>query len=258
MGMAITRAIRNGNRSDVQLVGAVERSDSPAVTRDVGVVAGVGETGVIVSPALSDAASEGAVLIDFSFHSATAEHAERAAEWRHPMVIGTTGLTEEERKVIDAAAGRTPIVMAPNMSLGVNLLFLLAGHAAGGLRERGYDVEIVEHHHRRKKDAPSGTALRLAEAVAEGYGWPANEVAVYGRRGESPRERPREEIGIHAVRGGDVVGDHTVMFAAEGEVLSLSHRATSRDAFAQGALAAARWVERQGPGLYTMKDVLGL
>ena len=158
---------------------------------------------------------------------------------------------------VEQAAGRIPVVLSANMSVGVNLLHALVAQAARVLRGRGYDCEIVERHHRRKKDAPSGTALYLGEAAAQGFGWNLADVAVDGRSG-LPGERPEKQIGFHAVRGGDLVGDHTVLFAADGECLELSHRATSRDTLAIGALRAAAWLPGRAPGLYGMRDVLGL
>jgi 4-hydroxy-tetrahydrodipicolinate reductase len=151
-----------------------------------------------------------------------------------------------------------PVVQAPNMSLGVNLLFVLLEQAGRALKDRGYDVEIIERHHRKKKDSPSGTALGLGQAVARGLDVKLDEVSVYGRHGLVKTDRRATEIGFHAVRGGDIVGDHTVMCATEGELVEISHRATSRDTFAIGALRAAAWLKGRAPGLYSMRDVLGL
>jgi 4-hydroxy-tetrahydrodipicolinate reductase len=173
------------------------------------------------------------------------------------MVVGTTGLDDQEVAVLHEAGKSIPIVWAPNMSLGVNLLFSLVESAAAALRDKGYDIEIIERHHRLKKDAPSGTALGLAKAAAAGYEWDLENTRKDGRSGDEGA-RPDAEIGIHAVRGGDIVGDHTVLFAAEGECVELSHRATTRDTFAVGALRAASWVVGREPGVYSMKDVLGL
>jgi 4-hydroxy-tetrahydrodipicolinate reductase len=224
----------------------------------MGELAGVGETGVTLTSDLAATADLADVFIDFSFHTATAEHARLAARWKKAVVIGTTGLADDEKGTVTEAAKSTPIVMAPNMSLGVNLLFALAEQTARALKGKGYDVEIIERHHRRKKDSPSGTALGLAESVTRGLEVDLDKVAVHGRHGISDTERPGEQIGIHAVRGGDIVGDHEVSFATEGEVVELAHRATSRDTFAVGALRAAAWVAGRKPGLYSMRDVLGL
>ncbi len=197
-----------------------------------------------------------AVAIDFSAREVSPRVAARMAALGRPLVIGTTGLDAEARSAIGAAAERIPLVFAPNFSIGVNTLFWLVRRAAAVLGE-GFDIEIVEMHHNQKKDAPSGTAARLAEILCEARGLdPARDVR-HGREG-LVGARPRAEIGMHALRGGDVVGDHTVHFAAAGERLEISHRASTRDTFARGALRAARWALDQKPGLYSMEDVLGL
>jgi len=197
-----------------------------------------------------------AVLVDFSFHTNVPVTAQAAAAAGRALVLGTTGLTPSEEQAIRAAAGVIPVVWAPNMSLGVNVLFALVKQAAATLG-LDYDVEIDETHHRFKKDAPSGTALRLAERIAEGRNQSLGDVACYGRKGISG-ERPKGEIAIHALRMGDVVGDHTVTFGVAGERVELTHKASSRDAFAMGALRAAQWAAGRKPGLYDMSDVLGL
>jgi 4-hydroxy-tetrahydrodipicolinate reductase len=195
-------------------------------------------------------------LIEFAHHAGSAGLAATAATHGKALVIGTTGHTAPERQAIEAAAALIPIVFAPNFSVGVNLLFYLTRIAAGVLGE-DFDREIVEMHHRQKLDAPSGTARRLGEILAEASGGDYDELTRHGRHGDVGA-RPRRIIGMHALRGGDVVGDHTVHFAATGERLELTHRASSRDTFASGALRAARWVCAQKPGLYSMQDVLGL
>ena len=189
-------------------------------------------------------------------YQGTSGNAPRIAKAGKALVIGTTGLTADEKKMIERAAKKIPVVLAPNMSLGVNLLLSLVEQAARVLKGKNYDIEIIERHHRRKKDSPSGTAIGLGEAAAKGLGWDLKKVAVHGREG-LVGERPNEQIGFHAVRGGDIVGDHTVLFAADGECIEISHRATSRDTFAIGALRAAAWLGRK-PGLYSMRDVLGV
>jgi len=196
------------------------------------------------------------VVIEFAHHSLSGDLAKTAADHGKAMVVGTTGHTTNERKAIEAAAKRTPIVFAPNFSVGVNLLFYLTQIAAETLGE-DYDQEVVEMHHRQKLDAPSGTARRLGEILAQAAGGTYEELTLHGRHGEVGA-RPRREIGMHALRGGDVVGDHTVHFSTLGERLELTHRASSRDTFASGALRAAQWVRAQKPGLYSMQDVLGL
>ena len=194
-------------------------------------------------------------VIDFSFHSAVPAIVAKAAEEGLAYVLGTTGLSPEEQQAVDAAAKRIPVVQSGNYSLGVNLLLNLVKTAAKVLGPE-YDVEVVEMHHRHKKDAPSGTALMLAKAAAAGRGVDFDAAAVYGRKG-IVGERPKGEIAVHALRGGSVVGDHTVMFAGEVERVELTHRAQSREAFAAGALKAAQWAAGRQPGIYTMRDVLG-
>ena len=194
-------------------------------------------------------------VVDFSFHAALPPAIARAAEQGIPYVVGTTGLTADEQKCVEAAAERIPVVQSGNYSLGVNLLLELVRKAAGTLGPE-YDIEVTEMHHRHKKDAPSGTALMLAKAAAAARGVDFGEKTVYGRRGE-PGERPAGEIAIHALRGGSVVGDHTVMFAGDVERVELTHKAQSREAFAAGALKAVAWAAGRKPGLYNMRHVLG-
>ena len=254
MGQALLRCARRVD--GIAVGGAVEAAGHPGLGRDAGLAAGVGESGVILTDDLKAALSNADVLIDFSAHEAVAANMRHAVELRRAVVLGTTGLNDAERAAVQRAAQLIPVVWAPNMSLGVNLLFALVEKAAGILGA-DYDVEIVETHHRFKKDAPSGTAIRLGEKVAAGRGQVLSAVANYGREG-LVGERPRGQIGIHAVRAGDAIGDHTVLFATEGERVEISHRATSRDAFAMGALHAAKWVASQRPRIYDMQDVLGL
>jgi len=198
----------------------------------------------------------GVVIVDFTVHSATPAIVDLAVEKGCPMVIGTTGFSYSERNAIVAASKSVPIVLSPNMSVGVNLLFILSQVAASVLKE-GFDVEIIEKHHRMKKDSPSGTAARLAELVAQAKGKQVSKLLRHGRYGDLG-ERTCDEIGVHSVRGGGYVGDHEVIFASQEEVIEISHHACSRDIFAKGALLAAKWVENMGPGLYDMPDVLGL
>ena len=195
-------------------------------------------------------------VIDFTFHEAVPANVRAAAGLGKGYVLGTTGLSDDETAAVQAAAEVVPVVWAPNMSLGINLLSALVRQAAAALGEN-YDVEVVEMHHRHKQDAPSGTALHLARHVAAGRGQDLDRVADYGRHGMTG-EREAGRIAIHAVRGGDVVGDHTVVFAGDAERIELTHRASSRDVFAMGALKAAAWVAAQLPGLYDMSHVLGL
>jgi 4-hydroxy-tetrahydrodipicolinate reductase len=216
---------------------------------------GTTEGGMIVHGTLREALASGAeVAIDFSHATASPEHAEACAERGVALVLGSTGLSVAERTAVERAAQRIPIVMAPNMSVAVNALFKVTGELARVLGP-GYDIEVLEAHHRLKKDAPSGTALRLAEELAQARGQDSSSFRM-ARSGQIG-ERPSGEIGIQTLRGGDVVGDHTVFFLGEGERLEITHRATSRDGFAQGAYRAARFVVGKRPGLYDMQDVLG-
>ncbi len=252
MGKTLVRCIESNAVPGLTLVGAVDLWDAPDLGKPCG------GTGINLTSDLAAVAPLADVLIDFSGHQGTAGNAPRIAGWGKGWVIGTTGIGPEGQAAIAAAARVIPVVQAPNMSLGVNLLFVLLEQAGRALKDRGYDVEIIERHHRKKKDSPSGTALGLGQAVARGLDVKLDEVAVHGRHGLVKTDRPATEIGFHAVRGGDIVGDHTVMFATEGELVEISHRATSRDTFAIGALRAAAWLKGRAPGLYTMRDVLGL
>lgn len=258
MGLAIARLAGSGAVPGFRVVAGVDRPDSPLAGQDIGTAAGTKLLGVAVGADLDAALAAGAdVAIDFSFHAASAAAAPAIAAAGLPWIVGTTGLDDAEKAAIAVAAQTVPVVLAANMSLGINLLVALIEQAARSLAGRGYDCEITERHHRRKKDAPSGTALFLGEAAARGFGWTLKDVAIDGRSGLAG-ERPEKEIGFHAIRGGDIVGDHTVLFAADGECVELAHRATSRDTFAHGALRAAAWLPGRPAGLYGMRDVLGL
>ncbi len=241
---------------DLRLAAALEAPGHPALGADAGETAGVGRRGV---PLTSDAASAllaGRVLIEFTTPEASLEHLRLAATSGARAVVGTTGFSAQQREEIRKLSAATAIVLASNMSVGVTLALRLLALMARALGD-DYDVEITETHHRFKKDAPSGTALSMAEVIAEALGRNLERVAVYGRHG-LPGERTRKEIGIFSLRSGDVVGEHTVCFGAPGERLELTHRAHSRDTFARGALRAARFVAGRKPGLYSMQDVLGL
>ena len=258
MGLAMARLIAQRAVPGLELVAAVDRAGAPLLGQDAGVAAGVPALGVVLGADLAAGlAARPDVAVDFSSPSATAATAAQVAAAGVPWVVGTTGLGAAEQAAVAQAAKMIPVVLSANMSLGVNLLYALVAQAARTLAGLRYDCEIVERHHRRKKDAPSGTALYLGEAAAQGFGWNLKDVAVDGRTG-IPGERPEKEIGFHAVRGGDIVGDHTVLFAADGECIELSHRATSRDTLALGALRAAAWLPGRAPALYGMRDVLGL
>ena len=237
----------------LQLVAAVERADHPAHGRDAGEVAGIGPVGVPLTSDLPQTPPQ--VLIDFTSPAALRQWLTTCRDRGVAMVIGTTGLQDADHAAIDEAAADIPVVQAPNMSLGVNLLFKVAAEVAGRLGD-DYDIEIVEAHHRFKKDAPSGTAMGLAEAILKGTG-KARDALVFDRHGDDV-VRKRGEIGMHALRIGDEIGRHTAYFAALGERLELTHVATNRDTFVHGALRAARWLAGQKPGRYTVADVLGL
>ena len=258
MGLAMARLIAQRAVPGLELVAAVDRAGAPLLGQDAGVAAGVPALGVVLGADLAAGlAARPDVAVDFSSPSATVATAAQVAAAGVPWVVGTTGLGAAEQAAVAQAARKIPVVLSANMSLGVNLLYALVAQAARTLAGLRYDCEIVERHHRRKKDSPSGTALYLGEAAAQGFGWNLKDVAVDGRTG-IPGERPEKEIGFHAVRGGDIVGDHTVLFAADGECIELSHRATSRDTLALGALRAAAWLPGRAPALYGMRDVLGL
>jgi 4-hydroxy-tetrahydrodipicolinate reductase len=241
---------------DVRLVAALEAPGHRALGRDAGELAGVGRLGVAVGGDAVAALAPGRVLVEFSMPEATLEHLRLVARAGARAVIGTTGFSAAQRTEIEALSRRAAILVSPNMSVAVNVAFRLLATMARALGD-DYDVEITETHHRFKKDAPSGTALRMAEIVAGALGRDLAQTAVYGRQG-LPGERPRDEIAILSARSGDVVGEHTVSFGTLGERLELTHRAHSRDTFARGALRAARWMAERPPGLYSMQDVLGL
>ncbi|MFH1731307.1 MAG: 4-hydroxy-tetrahydrodipicolinate reductase [Planctomycetota bacterium] len=240
-------------RDDMIVVAALECDDSAALGRDAGQVAGIGPINV---PVTAEIQARPDVLMDFSSPDSTVARARECAKAEVALVVGTTGLDAEQVSALEEAARAVPCVYAPNMSVGVNVLAKLAKLAAHALGP-DFDVEVIEAHHRFKKDAPSGTALKLARAAAEGLGRELDEAGVYGRHG-IVGERTAQEIGVHAVRAGDIVGEHTVLFGALGEHVELKHSAHSRDTFVRGALRAARFIAGKKPGMYTMEDVLGI
>ena len=253
MGHALIRSV---TRSDgMKLAAAIDQPDHPLIGRDAGLAAGIDELGVAISSDLADL-SRADVVVDFTLPAATDANVRAAAAAGKAIVIGTTGLGDAEKAALRDAAAAIPIVWAPNMSLGVNLLFALVKKAASILG-MGYRVEIDETHHVHKKDAPSGTALRLGEKVAEGRGQDFKTVMVHDLD-ESRADYTPDTIVMRSHREGEVVGDHTVGFAEEGETVEFMHHAWSREAFAMGALRAARWVLKKKPGLYDMQDVLDL
>jgi 4-hydroxy-tetrahydrodipicolinate reductase len=240
----------------LRLSGALAAADDPHLGQDAGVVAGVAHSGIGLTADAGQALAGAQVAVDFTLPAASVAHARACAGRGVALVIGTTGHDAADREEIARIATRLPVVMAPNMSVGVNLLLRLAELAARALDE-DYDVEIFEAHHRHKVDAPSGTALGLGEAAARGRGTSLAEVAEYARHGATGPRR-RGSIGFSVMRGGDIVGDHRVTFAGPGERIELAHVAHDRSGFARGALVAARWVHARPPGLYSMIDVLGL
>jgi 4-hydroxy-tetrahydrodipicolinate reductase len=244
MGREVCRAAIE--TEGIELAGGTVEPGAPELTSDLGELCGSGKIGVRATEAPPESAG---VLIEFTTPEATVTH----LSYGRPHVIGTTGLTEDQVSEVEKAAQTVPIVLAPNMSVGVNLLRGMVRELSAKLGE-DYDIEVVEAHHRNKKDAPSGTALFLARAAAEGRNRDLDEVAVYGREGLSPRQSG--EIGIHALRGGAVVGEHKLVFYAAGEEVEITHRALSRRTFADGALRAARFAAGARPGLYSMSEVI--
>ncbi len=255
MGRTLIEAVAAAGEG-VKLSAAIERSGSSLVGADSGEVAGLGRNGVSVAGDLAEVIGDIDVLIDFTVPDATLANVKLCAEHGVAMVIGTTGFTPDQQKQIDSAAGKVPICKASNFSTGVNLCFKLLEVAARVLGDE-VDIEVYEAHHRHKIDAPSGTALSMGQVVADTLGRDLNKVAVYGREGQTGA-RERDTIGFATVRAGDIVGDHTVMFAAEGERVEITHKASSRMSFARGAVRAAGWLPGRKPALYDMRDVLDL
>lgn len=251
--MLLNRVLTN---KDCELAGGSERRESGFIGRDLGEVIGIRPLGVSVTSYPFELFNACDAVLDFTAPAATVEHAKIAAETGKILVVGTTGLSADQMEILKKCAEKTVIVAAPNMSIGVNLLFALVKQAAAVL-DPSYDIEIVEMHHRNKADAPSGTALGLGNAVAEGRQIELKNAARYERHGNTG-VRPAGEIGFAALRGGDVVGDHTVIFAGQGERIELMHKASSREIFADGAIKAALWAQNKPKGLYSMQDVLGL
>jgi 4-hydroxy-tetrahydrodipicolinate reductase len=241
---------------NLKLTGALEQKNHKYTGKDIGDVIGIGSTGVTITDIIKVAIEGSDVIIDFSSPSATIECLKSLAGSPVPVVIGTTGFSKDEVEHIRLYAQNIPCVFAPNMSVGVNLLLKVLADIAR-VTQDDYDVEIVESHHRLKKDAPSGTAMKMAQVLATALNRNLEDTAVYARHGLIG-ERTQKEIGIQTVRAGDIVGEHTVLFAGLGERIEITHKASSRDTFARGALKAAQWVHKQTPGLYDMQDVLGL
>jgi 4-hydroxy-tetrahydrodipicolinate reductase len=256
MGIEIAKVVLND--PDTRLVGCVEYAGHPKISHDYGAIIGADAGGVKVSASIEAAGVKGdAVVIDFSSVQSTRSNLQRAADIKMPMVVGTTGLEDADYESAKKAALSVPVIVSSNMSLGVNLLFLLTELVTQKLGG-SFDVEIIEAHHRFKKDSPSGTARTLGEVAAKALGKTYGEAVVDGRSGMIEGTRPPLEIGMHAVRGGDIVGDHTVLFAGIGERVELRHMAHNRSVFAQGAVITAKWLASKSAGLYNMRDVLGL
>ena len=254
MGSRLVALIKES--AALTLAGAIEGNGHQALGEDAGEVAGVGKVGLPITDDLPVLLDRGEVVIDFSAPEATLEHLRAVAEHRRAMVIGTTGFNSAESEELKSLTRKIPCVCSPNMSVGVNLIYKVISEMAKTLGD-DYDIEVIEAHHRLKKDAPSGTALKIAEVLARAVNRDLNRVGVYARKG-LVGERKKQEIGIQTIRAGDIVGDHTILFGGMGERIEVTHRASSRDTFARGALRAATWVVKQPPGLYDMMDVLNL
>jgi 4-hydroxy-tetrahydrodipicolinate reductase len=255
MGRILIEAIDLAGDS-LQLAGAIEHPESSLLGADAGELAGSGKNGVTVVGSLDEVIDDIDVLIDFTVPAATLANAASCADKGVAIVIGTTGFTQEEQAQLETAAGRTAMCKASNFSTGVNVCFKLLDMAARVFGD-DVDIEVYEAHHRHKIDAPSGTALSMGQVVADALDRDLAKVAVYGREGQTGA-RDRDTIGFATVRAGDIVGDHTVTFAAEGERVEITHKASSRMSFGRGAVRAAGWLVDQKPGLYDMQDVLGL
>jgi len=250
------RLVALAEPAGLSVVSAISRADDPLLGQDAGQVAGIGSLGV---PINADGSGTPKVMIDFSLPAGFRKAVEWAQAHDVPLVVGTTGLTAEDHAKIDVMAKSLPVLQAPNMSLGVNLLFALAAQVSKKLQDAAgtaYDIEIIDVHHNQKVDAPSGTAMGLVESICDATGRSLDDDVVYGRHGESKRNPG--EVSVHALRMGSVVGDHDVHFASEEERLTLTHHAETRDVFARGALVAAKWLVDQPAGRYSMADVLEL
>ncbi|WP_426414735.1 4-hydroxy-tetrahydrodipicolinate reductase [Aestuariirhabdus sp. LZHN29] len=254
MGRVLIEALSDSE--EAMLGAAIDRPDSSLLGSDAGEMAGIGKVGVELCGQLADKLDLFDVLIDFTNPEFTLANVELCREHGKAVVIGTTGLSDEQKHQLKVAAEDIPLLFAPNMSVGVNLCFKLLEIAAKSLGDQ-YDIEIIEAHHRHKVDAPSGTALRMGEVVADALGRDLAECAVYGREGVTGK-RDRNTIGFETIRAGDVVGDHTVLFATEGERVEITHKASSRMTFAKGAVRAAVWLQHKSTGLFDMQDVLEL
>jgi len=254
MGSKVAQLINQNE--DMTLVGVIESPSHPDTGKDWGTTIGLGKTDIIISDNLEETIQKADQVVEFTNPPVSIQHLEIASKYKKAMIVGTTGFSSEEIEKIKNLASDIPFLLSPNMSLGVNLLFKLAAEIATVLRD-DYDIEIMEAHHRFKKDAPSGTAKKLAQEIARAKNINLDEVAIYGREGLIG-ERKRGEIGIHSIRSGDITGEHTVMFTTLGERLELTHKVHSRDTFAYGTIQAIKFMEDKPAGFYEMKDVLNI
>jgi 4-hydroxy-tetrahydrodipicolinate reductase len=254
MGGAVVRAVKDS--AGVELVGAIDKPGSARIGKDAGEISAAGRLGVTVSDKIEPLLKPSTVIVDFTNPEASLGFLKAAAKTSTPIVIATTGFNSEQLSAIKRLSRRTPALLSANTSLGVTVLVSLLGKAAAMLGD-DYDVEIIEAHHRFKKDAPSGTALAMGRSVAQALNRDLDKIGISGRKG-IVGERSKREIALLSVRAGDIVGEHTVIFGGIGERLEFIHRAHSRDTFARGALRAAQWLAKRKPGLYTMQDVLRL
>lgn len=252
MGSKVAQLVYQNN--NMKLIGIIESPTQPNIGKDWGTTVGLGKTDIIIKDNLEEIIRETDQVVEFTNPKVSLQHLEIVSKYKKAMIIGTTGFSFEEIEKIKLLASDIPFLLSPNMSLGVNLLFKLAAEVAMALGD-DYDIEIVEAHHRFKKDAPSGTAKKLAQEIARAKNINLNEVVIYGREGMIG-ERKKGEIGIHSIRSGDITGEHTVMFTALGERLELTHKAHSRDTFAYGTIQAIKFMEDKQAGFYEMKDVL--
>jgi len=252
MGSTVARLVHQNE--DMKLVGIIESPSHPRKGKDWGIAEGLGETGIIIQDNLEEIIRNTDQVVEFTNPQVSIKHLEIVSKYKKTMIVGTTGFSPEEIEKIKNLARNIPFLLSPNMSLGVNLLFKLVVEVAMALGN-DYDIEIMEVHHRFKKDAPSGTAKKLAQEIARAKNINLDEVVIYGREGMIG-ERKRGEIGIHSIRSGDITGEHTVMFTALGERLELTHKAHSRDTFAYGTIQAIKFMEGKPAGFYEMKDVL--
>lgn len=243
-----------GQDKNVSLAGGLEDKNHPDLGKDMGLYSGVEKSGLVIKSGSLNVIENADVLIEFSTPSATIAHLKDCLLLKKPIVIGTTGLNNNDEKKIKAASKKIAVVKASNMSIGINLLFSLLADVVKKIGSY-YDIEIIEAHHNQKKDSPSGTALSLADIICKSLGLDPQKALRFGREGHS-EGRASREIGLHSVRAGEIVGDHTILFAGHGECLELTHRAQSRDTFARGAILAAQFLSRKKTGLYNMQDVL--